>query len=100
MRNEELNLSVRTLSMWCDGLLYRREQLWPTLDLLLLDSTHATPAVTTPYMAAILEYRVVFYDDARNVYQEVFSLRSRTPGTHDVNHPCRQAMNFYALMFD
>ena len=76
--------------MQSNGLLCRREQLWPSLDPLLLDSTNATPAVTTPYMAAILEYRVVFHDDdEKNVYQEVFTPRSRTPGTHDANHPCR-----------
>ena len=76
--------------MQSNGLLCRREQLWPSLDPLLLDPTNATPAVTTPYMAAILEYRVVFHDDdEKNVYQEVFTPRSRTPGTHDANHPCR-----------
>ncbi|KAH7316335.1 hypothetical protein KP509_21G089000 [Ceratopteris richardii] len=65
-----------------------KEQLWVALDPLLIDANNATPAVTTPYTAAILEYRVVFHDDAKTV-DVVYDPKANGHAMHDVNHPCR-----------
>lgn len=65
-----------------------REQLWPKLDPLLTDSLHASSTVTTPYTAAILEYRVVFYKPGTKLHDETY-LKKNGQGLHDLNHPCR-----------
>ncbi|XP_034699648.1 NADPH--cytochrome P450 reductase [Vitis riparia] len=65
-----------------------RELLWPELDQLLRDEDDAT-TVSTPYTAAVLEYRVVFHDP------EGASMQDKTWGSanghtvHDAQHPCR-----------
>lgn len=67
----------------------RKEELWVALDPLLIDVNDATPAVTTPYTAAILEYRVVFHDNVGKVAEETYDPKMNGHATHDVNHPCR-----------
>ncbi|KAG6698797.1 hypothetical protein I3843_08G036300 [Carya illinoinensis] len=65
-----------------------REMLWPELDQLLRDEDDPTTA-TTPYTAAILEYRVVFHDSA-NVSVDDKGWGSANGNTvYDVQHPCR-----------
>lgn len=66
-----------------------KEGLWEALDPLLIDVNSATPAVTTPYTAAILEYRVVFHDTEGKVVEETSEAKMNGHTTHDVNHPCR-----------
>lgn len=66
----------------------RRELLWPELDQLLQNEDGAT-AVSTPYTAAVLEYRVVFHDpeDKERQYKSLGSANGHT--VHDAQHPCR-----------
>lgn len=66
-----------------------REQLWASLDPLLIDANSATPAVTTPYTAAILEYRVVLHENDMEVNEETFEAKMNGHVVYDVNHPCR-----------
>ncbi|XP_057979814.1 NADPH--cytochrome P450 reductase-like [Malania oleifera] len=64
-----------------------RELVWPELDNLLRDEDDA--AVSTPYTAAILEYRVVFHDSADAFLQEKGSSYANGHAVHDAQHPCR-----------
>ncbi|KAL3841043.1 hypothetical protein ACJIZ3_025634 [Penstemon smallii] len=66
-----------------------RELLWPELDKLLRDEDDAT--VATPYTAAVLEYRVVFHDQADESILENGSANGHANGNavYDVQHPCR-----------
>eukprot|EP00250_Pteridium_aquilinum_P011856 c20352_g1_i1 orf=478-2529(-) len=66
-----------------------REELWTALDPLLIDVNDATPAVTTPYTAAILEYRVVIHDKEAKVVEETYEPKANGHVTYDANHPCR-----------
>ncbi|XP_073149428.1 NADPH--cytochrome P450 reductase-like [Henckelia pumila] len=61
-----------------------RELVWPELDRLLLDEDSASG--TTPYTAAVLEYRVVFYDQADGSVMENGSANGNT--AYDAQHPC------------
>ncbi|KAD4385484.1 hypothetical protein E3N88_25652 [Mikania micrantha] len=64
---------------------FRKELVWPDLDLLLRDEDDK--AAATPYTAAIPEYRVTVHDKP-----DVFSKdNSQTNGHvfHDAQHPCR-----------
>ncbi|GMH03985.1 hypothetical protein Nepgr_005824 [Nepenthes gracilis] len=64
-----------------------RELLWPELDLLLRGEDDIT--VSTPYTAAILEYRVVFRDPADASIQEKSWANANGHAVHDAQHPCR-----------
>lgn len=63
--------------------------MWASLDPLLIDANSATPAVTTPYTAAILEYRVVLHENDMEVNEETFEAKMNGHVVYDVNHPCR-----------
>lgn len=70
--------------------------LWPELDQLLRDEDDPTTA-TTPYTAAILEYRVVFHDSA-NVSVDDKGWGSANGNTvYDVQHPCRYEPRKYVF---
>ena len=56
---------------------------------LLVDANCATLAITTPYTAAILEYRVVLHEKDIEVHEETFEAKANGIVAHDVNHPCR-----------
>eukprot|EP00250_Pteridium_aquilinum_P011857 c20352_g2_i1 orf=672-2720(-) len=66
-----------------------REELWVSLDPLLIDANCATPAVTTPYTAAIPEYRVVIHESDMEVREETYEAKMNGNVVHDINHPCR-----------
>lgn len=66
-----------------------REKLWASLDPLLIDSNCSSPAVTTPYKAAIAEYRVVIHASEVEVQEEAYEAKMNGHVVHDVNHPCR-----------
>nr|AGC92176.1 cytochrome P450 oxidoreductase [Ocimum basilicum] len=66
-----------------------RELVWPELDKLLRNEDDAT--VSTPYTAAVLQYRVVFHDQTDALFSENGFLNGRANGTSvfDAQHPCR-----------
>ncbi|GMH23260.1 hypothetical protein Nepgr_025103 [Nepenthes gracilis] len=64
-----------------------KELVWPELDLLLLDEDSRT--VSTPYTAAILEYRVVFHDPDDALIQDKSWANANGHAVHDAQHPCR-----------
>ncbi|XP_022753389.1 NADPH--cytochrome P450 reductase 2-like [Durio zibethinus] len=68
-------------SAWC-------ELVWPELDQLLLDEDDAT-TVSTPYTAAVLEYRVVFYDPADAPLEDKNWSNANGHTIYDAQHPCR-----------
>ncbi|XP_058067956.1 piperic acid synthase CYP719A37-like [Magnolia sinica] len=65
-----------------------RELVWPELDQLLRDEDDASGA-STPYTAAIPEYRVVFYDPEDATLQEKNWSIANGHAVHDIQHPCR-----------
>ncbi|XP_022921766.1 NADPH--cytochrome P450 reductase-like [Cucurbita moschata] len=71
-----------------DDLAAWRELLWPELDQLLRDEDDAT-AVTTPYTAAISEYRVVFHDPAGVADENKNWMNANGHAVHDAQHPLR-----------
>ncbi|XP_073148881.1 NADPH--cytochrome P450 reductase-like [Henckelia pumila] len=66
-----------------------RELVWPELDALLRDKDDAT--ATTPYTAAVLEYRVVFHDQTDGSILENGSANGHInhDAVYDAQHPCR-----------
>ncbi|TYH14961.1 hypothetical protein ES288_A05G006100v1 [Gossypium darwinii] len=64
-----------------------RELVWPELDQLLRDEDDAT--VSTPYTAAVSEYRVVFYDPADAPLEDKNWSNANGHATYDAQHPCR-----------
>lgn len=66
----------------------RRELLWPELDQLLRDEDDAA-TVSTPYTAAVLEYRVVYYDPEDASLQDKIWGSANGHTVHDAQHPCR-----------
>ena len=62
--------------------------MWPELDQLLRDEDDPT-TVTTPYTAAVLEYRVVFYDSADASVVDKSLVNGNGNAMYDAQHPCR-----------
>ncbi|GLU10405.1 hypothetical protein SLE2022_272140 [Rubroshorea leprosula] len=65
-----------------------RELVWPELDQLLWDEADG-PTVSTPYTAAVLEYRVVFYDPADAPISDNNWSNANGHAVYDAQHPCR-----------
>uniref|UniRef100_A0A0A7AD30 NADPH--cytochrome P450 reductase n=1 Tax=Gentiana crassa subsp. rigescens TaxID=3097545 RepID=A0A0A7AD30_9GENT len=64
-----------------------RDQLWPELDNILRDE-ESTPAVATPYTAAILEYRVVIHDSSAGLHENKQLNMMNGNASYDIQHPC------------
>ncbi|XP_030535596.1 NADPH--cytochrome P450 reductase-like [Rhodamnia argentea] len=65
-----------------------RELVWPELDNLLRDEDDATSA-STPYTAAVLEYRVVYRDPMDTPALEKSLSSANGNAVIDAQHPCR-----------
>lgn len=63
--------------------------MWPELDKLLRNEDDAT--VSTPYTAAVLQYRVVFHDQTDALISENGLSNGYANGktVFDAQHPCR-----------
>ncbi|XP_042446690.1 NADPH--cytochrome P450 reductase 3-like [Zingiber officinale] len=64
-----------------------RELLWPELDKLLQDENET--GASTPYTAAIPEYRVVFVKPEEVPYLDKSLSFANGHAIHDIQHPCR-----------
>ncbi|XP_074269205.1 NADPH--cytochrome P450 reductase-like [Silene latifolia] len=64
-----------------------KDLVWPELDRLLRDDDDVS--VSTPYTAAIPEYRVVFYDDAILSNKANGWANANGHAIFDAQHPCR-----------
>ncbi|KAK8501256.1 hypothetical protein V6N13_026958 [Hibiscus sabdariffa] len=65
-----------------------RELVWPELDQLLRDEDGVT-TVSTPYTAAVLEYRVVFYAPEDAPLEDKKWSNANGHAIFDAQHPCR-----------
>ncbi|KAJ3698448.1 hypothetical protein LUZ61_002153 [Rhynchospora tenuis] len=65
-----------------------KELLWPELDNLLRDEDDASGA-TTPYTAAIPEYRVVFLKPDEVAHLDKSWSLANGHAVYDIHHPCR-----------
>jgi len=65
----------------------RKEELWPALDQLLRDEDDTT--VSTPYTAAVLEYRVVIHDPLEVSVDEKKWHNVNGHAIVDAQHPVR-----------
>nr|WHO15135.1 NADPH-cytochrome P450 reductase 1 [Alpinia oxyphylla] len=64
-----------------------RELLWPELDKLLQDENET--GASTPYTAAVPEYRVVFVKPEEVPYLDKSLSFANGHAIHDIQHPCR-----------
>lgn len=64
-----------------------KELVWPELDQLLRDEDDTT--VTTPYTAAVLEYRVEFHDPVDASLEKKSWANANGHAVVDAQHPCR-----------
>lgn len=64
-----------------------KEKLWPELDALVKEDADELP--TTPYTAAIAEYRLVTYEAGTEVHEDSYEAKKNGQLVFDASHPCR-----------
>lgn len=62
--------------------------MWPELDQLLRDVDDAN-TISTPYTAAIPEYRVVIHDPVVTSCVDSYLNMANGTASYDIHHPCR-----------
>ncbi|CAO2834545.1 unnamed protein product [Amaranthus hypochondriacus] len=65
-----------------------REALWPELDQILRDEDDKNTA-STPYTAAILEYRVIIHGSGVATFENQYNNLANGNSSFDIHHPCR-----------
>ncbi|XP_057531743.1 LOW QUALITY PROTEIN: NADPH--cytochrome P450 reductase [Amaranthus tricolor] len=65
-----------------------REALWPELDKILRDEDDKN-TVSTPYTAAILEYRVIIHGSGVATFENQYNNLANGNSSFDIHHPCR-----------
>lgn len=75
--------------------------MWPELDLVLRDEDDTNTA-STPYTAAVPEYRVVVRDPSITSYEDNYLTMANGNASFDIHHPCRfkKHMNLFASTKD
>lgn len=63
-----------------------KEKLWTELDVLLKDDDDVP---TTPYTAAVSEYRMVTYEAGTKVHEDSYEAKKNGQVVFDASHPCR-----------
>ena len=81
--NSGMSIHVSTMSYNS-----RKELLWPELDQLLHDVDDVSGA-STPYTAAIPEYRVVLIKPEEAAHLDKSWSLANGHAVHDIQHPCR-----------
>lgn len=66
--------------------------MWPELDQLLREEDDTT-TVSTPYTAAVAEYRVVIHDPVDASLEDKSWGNANGHAVHDAQHPCRYYRN-------
>ena len=69
----------------------RREALWPELDKILRDEDDKN-TVSTPYTAAILEYRVIIHGSGVATFENQYNNLANGNSSFDIHHPCRYVL--------
>ena len=80
-------ISLLLCGIWNINCTFRRELLWPELDKLLQDENET--CASTPYIAAIPEYQVVFVKPEEVPYLDKSLSFANGHAIHDIQHPCR-----------
>ena len=65
-----------------------KEKLWVELDG-LLSTGDAPPTPSTPYTAAVAEYRLVTYEEGTKVFEDSYAAKKNGQAVYDASHPCR-----------
>lgn len=70
--------------------------MWPELDQLLRDEDDVNGG-STPYTAAIPEYRVVIHDASVTHYEDKSSYLANGNASFDIHHPCRYLLFTFVI---